>query len=298
MNLPNQSEEPKLVDPWIYFPPEWEVNRQTVKTDSLIVRHDVASPSTVPLHKTNYHRMGYELSPSIAKATRIGDEEYIGTFERDEFCLHPAYYSASCSWETTDEVVSITMKPDFLSDIAEQLECLNPDKIELTPILKNRDPLLGQIVASFLREMNTEGLGGRLYSETLGTQLAIHLLRNYSVYPLQLKQHSGGLSPSKLQKVIEYIEANLASKIGLNNLAQVAQISPSYFLRLFKQSTGATPHQYVTQRRVELGKRLLKQGKLPIIEIAMTCGFNSQSSFTKTFRRVVGITPKTYQKQL
>ncbi|MEM8722292.1 MAG: AraC family transcriptional regulator [Cyanobacteria bacterium P01_G01_bin.39] len=168
----------------------------------------------------------------------------------------------------------------------------------MTPILKNRDPLLGQIVASFLREMNTEGLGGRLYSETLGTQLAIHLLRNYSVYPLQLKQYSGGLSPSKLQKVIEYIEANLASKISLNNLAQVAQISPSYFLRLFKQSTGATPHQYVTQRRVELGKRLLKQGKLPIVEIAMTCGFNSQSSFTKTFRRVVGITPKTYQKQL
>ena len=293
--LNSSSEEPTNSS---IFQPQWEVNRQTVKIDSLIVRHNVAPPLEVPLHQTNQHHIAYELSPSKFKATRIGNEKYAGTFERDDFCLLPADYSASYSWKGTDEVVSLTMKPGFLWDIAEQSECLNPDKIELTPILKNRDPLLGQIVGSFLREMYAEGLGGRLYSETLATQLAIHLLRNYSIFPLQLKQYSSGLSPSKLQIVIEYIEANLANRISLNNLAQVAQISPTYFLRLFKQSTGTTPHQYVTQRRVELGKSLLKQGKFPIIEIAMICGFASQSSFTKTFGKVVGMTPKTYQKQL
>ena len=298
MNRSTPSSEPEPINPLIYFPPEWEVNRQTVKIDSLIVRHDIASPSRVPLHKTNCHRLAYELSSSTHKATRIGDEEYIGNFERDEFCLHPADYPASYSWESTDEVVAISMKPDFLRDIAEQSECLNPDRIELTPILKNRDPLLGQIVASFLREMNSDGLGGRLYSETLAIQLAIHLLRSYSTFPLQLKQYSGGLSPSKLQMVVEYIEANLANTISLNNLAQIAQISPSYFLRLFKQSTGTTPHRYITQRRVELGKRLLNKGELSIVEIAMMCGFASQSSFAKAFRRIIGITPKSYRQQL
>ncbi|MEL6989751.1 MAG: helix-turn-helix transcriptional regulator, partial [Bacteroidota bacterium] len=58
-----------------------------------------------------------------------------------------------------------------------------------------------------------------------------------------------------------------------------------------------TPYQYVMQRRVELGKRLLKQEKLPTVEIALMCGFANQSSFAKTFRKVVGTTPKTYQKQ-
>lgn len=211
--------------------------------------------------------------------------------------MHPASYSAGYSWKTTDEVVSITMKPDFLYDIAEQSE-INPDRIELTPILKARDPLLGQIVGSFLREMKTEGLEGRLYGETLATQLAIHLLIKYSIYPLELKQYGQGLSSSKLQTVMEYIEANLANKISLNDLAGVAKISSSYFLRQFKQSTGITPHQFVTQRRIELGKRLLKQEKLPIIEIAIRCGFANPSSFAKTFRKVVGTTPKAYQKQL
>ena len=298
MNRPTPSPKSQFVDPSIYFEPEWEVDSQTVKIDSLIVRHFIASPSTVPSHQTNYHQMAYELSPRTAKATYIGDEEYIGTFKRDDFCLHPAYYPAGSSWQTTDEVVSIIIKPDFLWDIAEQSECLDPDKVELTPILKDRDPLLGQIVGSFLREMKYEDLGGRLYSESLATQLAIHLLRNYSASPLRLKEYRGGLSPTKLQRIVEYIEANLSSQISLKDLAQVAQISPTYFLRLFKQSIGTTPHRYVTQRRVNLGKSLLKQRELPIVEIAMMCGFASQSSFTKTFRRLVGITPKTYRQQL
>lgn len=297
MNRPIPPPEPELVDPSLYFQPEWEVNRQTVKMDSLIVRHDIASPGAVSIREANYHHIAYELSPTTAKVTCIGDDEYAGIFERGEFCLCPAHYSASYSTESTDEVIAMTMKSDFLSDIAEQSECLNPDRIELTPILKNRDPLLGQIASSFLREMNVEGLGGRLYSETLATQLAIHLLRNYSISPLQLKQYSGGLSPSKLQTVIDYIEANLANCIGLNDLARIAQISPSYFLRLFKQSTGTTPHRYVTKRRIELSKRLLKE-ELPIVEVAIMCGFASQSSFAKAFRRVVGVTPKTYRQQL
>ncbi|MEO0925575.1 MAG: AraC family transcriptional regulator [Cyanobacteria bacterium J06643_13] len=297
MNDSSSSPKPKPVEPLIYFPREWEVSSQTVKIDNLVVQHNIAPPNRVPRHKTGYHRLAYELSSSTSKATFIGDEQYVGNFQKGEFCLHPKDYYASYSWETTDEIVLLALKPDFLSDIAEQSECLNPDRIELTPILKDRDPILGQIVDSFLREMNTDGLGGKLYSETLATQFAIHLLRNYSTFPLRLKQYRGGLSPSKLQTVVEYIEANLASKIGLKDLAQIAQISPSYFLRLFKQSTGITPYQYVMQRRVELGKRLLKQEKLPTVEIALMCGFANQSSFAKTFRKVVGTTPKTYQKQ-
>jgi len=297
MNSLTPPSESEPVNSLIHFSPEWQVSSQTIKMDSVIVRHDIAPAIEIPTHKTNYHHLAYELSSNTFKAIQIGKEEYIGNFERGDLCLHPASYSASYSWETTDEVIAMAIKPDFLRDIAEQSECRNSGRIELTSIIKSRDPILGQIASSFLREMATKGIGGRLYSETLATQLAIHLLRNYSAVPLQPKQYSGGLSPSQLKIVIEYIKANLAEKIGLKDLASVAKISPSHFLRLFKQSTGLTPHQFVIQQRVELAKRLLKENKLLIIEISACCGFASPSSFAKMFRKVVGITPKAYRQQ-
>ena len=167
--------------------------------------------------------------------------------------------------------------------------------IELNPILCDRDPKLGYIARSFLAEMENDGIGGRLYSETLAIQLGIHLLRNYCTLPIKLKQYNGGLSSRKLQAAIDYIQANLEHKIGLNNLAKITKISPYHFSRLFKQSTGLTPHQYVIQQRIELGKKLLQQENLPITEIALMCGFAGQSSFTTAFRKLVGVTPKSYQ---
>ncbi|MEO0836923.1 MAG: AraC family transcriptional regulator [Cyanobacteria bacterium J06642_3] len=183
----------------------------------------------------------------------------------------------------------------FLSCIARETGCLNPDKVELKPILCDRDPHIENIARSFLEEMQTDGLGGRLYSETLATQLAINLLRDYCAYPLKLKQYSGGLSPSKLRDAIDYIQANLENKIGLKTLAKITKTSPYYFSRLFKQSTGLTPYQYVIQQRIELGKGLLKEKDLPIAEIAVMCGFACQSSFTTAFRKLVGVTPRNYR---
>ena len=279
-----------------HFQPQWEVNSQKIKIDSLIVRHVLSPPNEVPAHKSNYIRMAYQLSDRTLKNIQMGEDRYVGNFERGDFCLHPASCEAGYSWLTTSEVVAISMKPDFLRDIAEQSECLNPDGVELIPILKTQDPILSEIAVSFLREMNLD-LGSRLYSETLATQLAIHLLRKYSTVPLKIKSYTDGLSPTALQAAIDYVQANLETKIGLKDLAQTAEISSSHFLRLFKQSTGITPYQYITQQRIELAKSLLKQKQLPIIEIAISCGFASQSSFSKTFCRVVGVTPNAYRKQ-
>lgn len=73
-------------------------------------------------------------------------------------------------------------------------------------------------------------------------------------------------------------------------------MSPYYFCRSFKQSTGITPHRYVLQRRMELAKRLLEQSSGYLAEIARQVGFADQSQFTRVFHRIVGMTPSEYRK--
>ncbi|WP_366863403.1 helix-turn-helix transcriptional regulator [Microcoleus sp. CAWBG52] len=76
------------------------------------------------------------------------------------------------------------------------------------------------------------------------------------------------------------------------------QLSPYYFSRIFKQTTGKTPHHYVTSCRIEKAKKLLKTPGLSIAYISQTVGFHDQIHFSNTFRKIVGLTPKKYRDSL
>jgi AraC family transcriptional regulator len=82
----------------------------------------------------------------------------------------------------------------------------------------------------------------------------------------------------------------------VSELASIASMSCGHFARLFKESTGVAPHQYVTAQRVERASRLLAQSELPVVEIALRSGFAAQSSFTTTFRRMTGMTPRAFRR--
>jgi AraC family transcriptional regulator len=102
----------------------------------------------------------------------------------------------------------------------------------------------------------------------------------------------------KLRRVIDYIESHLDQDLSLVKLAAIAQMSPYYFARLFKQSIGAPPHQYLTTCRIEKAKQLLANKDLSILEITQQIGLQSQSHFTNLFRRSVGVTPSAYRERL
>ncbi|WP_339384517.1 helix-turn-helix transcriptional regulator [Oscillatoria sp. FACHB-1407] len=99
----------------------------------------------------------------------------------------------------------------------------------------------------------------------------------------------------QLKLVLEYINANLQQNIKLQDLANVAGMSQYYFCRLFRDSIGMTPHQYVRHQRIERAKQLLKQQHLSISDIAIQCGFANQSHFTRLFSKFTHTTPKLYR---
>ena len=105
----------------------------------------------------------------------------------------------------------------------------------------------------------------------------------------------GGLPPRRLQRVLSHINDNISRELSVAELAQVVGMSQYYFSKLFKMSTGTTPHQYVMRQRVERAQEHLRSTRTPLAEIATAVGFETQSHFTSVFRRLAGVTPKHYR---
>lgn len=201
-------------------------------------------------------------------------------------------------WRTEGVVDNLHMdlEPHFLQHVALHACDMNPDHVELRDIFRARDPVLKRLGLALYAELTTDGLGGRLYAESLGNILALHLLRHYCIRRPGVCHYQGGLPKPKLRRTLEYIDAHLAEPVALADLAGLLQMSVHHFRHLFKQSTGLAPHQYLIRHRIDKAKALLTHPDLSIGEIALRLGFRTQSHFTWHFHRLTGLTPTAYRK--
>ncbi len=136
-----------------------------------------------------------------------------------------------------------------------------------------------------------------LFADAIRTALAAHLIGNYTVGRTRLAARTPSLNAKKLQRVFDFIEARLADKISLEDIAAEACLSPFHFARLFRDATGLPPHRYVIERRVQVAQGLLACNRLSLVEIALSTGFGSQANFTRGFRKILGITPGQYRDE-
>jgi AraC family transcriptional regulator len=110
---------------------------------------------------------------------------------------------------------------------------------------------------------------------------------------------SGSSSPGALggpafARVQAYVEDNVGQHLSLEQLAAVAGVSRFHFARQFRLRTGESPMGYVRRSRVERAKAMLRSGEATVGEIAAVLGFADQSHFTRTFRRLVGTSPRSF----
>jgi transcriptional regulator GlxA family with amidase domain len=106
----------------------------------------------------------------------------------------------------------------------------------------------------------------------------------------------GGLSPTALQRVQIFVEANLDRPLQLADLARRAELSRYHFARAFKTSAGRTPRAFIEQRRIERAKRLIRESTKSLAQIAVDTGFGTQSRLTSTFKRRTGFTPGEHRR--
>lgn len=159
--------------------------------------------------------------------------------------------------------VQVVWDPDLYSALLPELGS-PASGFEFLPGLQ--DPLLSQIVTSLAEEIEG-GFADRILIESLGTALCIRIARRFLGH-LPLPTGTKGLSPERLRRVRDYIEAHLEDNLSLTVLADIACLSPYHFGRSFKEAAGVGPQRYLIQRRLERAKTLLRQSKEPLAQIA------------------------------
>lgn len=191
------------------------------------------------------------------------------------------------------EFLAVALSRALFAQVAAGLE-LAPDA-GLVECRCVREPCAEHIARALAAEAETGFPSGRLYGESLGMALAVHLLRAHGSAPISPRVRTGGLAPQCLRRVTEYIHEHLAEDVPLAKLAQVANLSPHRFAHNFKQATGIAPHQYVIRARLERARAMLRDGDQSICAIAYAAGFGSPSRFASLFRRAMGVTPSAYR---
>jgi AraC family transcriptional regulator len=159
------------------------------------------------------------------------------------------------------------------------------------------DRVLQSLVSAMAADLKSGCPTGRIFGESLATAIAAYVAGKYSVFSTRFAEYRDGLSKQRLNDVIDYIHSNLHGNLGVAEIASVAFMSPYYFGKLFKRSTGQTIHQYVLKQRVRSAQSLLSTTDIGLSEIASSVGLANQSHFTTVFKTRLGVTPGYFRLQ-
>jgi len=124
------------------------------------------------------------------------------------------------------------------------------------------------------------------------THLLIRLLFDLTRESEKITSHMS------VNKAVEYVNTHYGEKITITDLAHVVCLSPSHFTRIFKSEIGCSPTDYIMKTRLDMAKRMLRNGDTPVTTIALECGFNSSSYFSHCFLRAFNTSPSQFKKSM
>jgi len=253
-------------------------------------KHDIVTQEDPDHHTLSlYIADGYE----CYHKTRSGWQNGGGP---DRFCLMPKHNVSS--WDVRGDLSFVHMycTDEHLRKVIEQTWDRSPASLLVDEITFREDAQITQLYRHFLLSCQWQENSNQLMLSSATNLLVTHLARQYTQLQWALPTVRGGLSPSVLNRVKEYIHVQLAAPLQLAELAEIAGLSEFHFARMFKQSMGIAPHQYVMNARIIRAESLLYNTELDITTIALDCGFSSTSHFSNRFKFLRGVSPSTVRQ--
>jgi AraC family transcriptional regulator len=181
-----------------------------------------------------------------------------------------------------------------ISDAA--LMAASDGKVELRMYRKFADPRLRALVAAVHAETLAGFPRGRLFLDSVEQEIATALVTAHAVTRRPVQTHRSGLGSARLRKIKELIHAKMEGDLSLDEMAQSVGLSTAHFARMFRKSTGETPHQFILRERVERAKAMLRAPHTRVLDAAIACGFKTQQHFAQVFRDACGVSPTEYRQ--
>jgi AraC family transcriptional regulator len=214
----------------------------------------------------------------------------------------PAGYPIDWEWSYASESVHLTILPEFLENIGDQIGQHETRPLELRPVFRELDIGLSRLLNQLRVEIVSSSFGGDLATSSLLTLIGIHVCR-------WGRSRAGGstghnarkatrLSAPEVSRCTELLNSRLDENMSLADLAREFDLSPFHFARMFKRATGFPPHEFQLQLRVRRGQELLRTRRgMSVAEVASELGFADESHFRRHFKRIIGLTPGRYRAQ-
>ena len=226
-----------------------------------------------------------------------------GTFRRDQpslkggpdkLCILPAEHQSAWVINGDIRLAHLYFSPEQFALGCVTLLDREPRELHLREGTFLEDPFQARRFHQLV-SLNWYEPGERLLTSSLAHELLSHTLLSQvgAREGLRLK---GGLAAHQRRRLVEYIDQHTEDAISLGQLAAMCALSEYHFARMFRQSFGVPPHQYLLSRRLARAQNLLRSSTLPISELALLCGFSSASHFNQRFRHAMGATPSQYRQ--
>jgi len=193
---------------------------------------------------------------------------------------------------TRSQFLAFAIRRSFMETLEIELDQRPAEKMRI--VTGVQDSELRQLMSLLSAEAARGGVFGRLYADSLAQAIATRLLFFNEKYRSTSPVKANPLPRHLLKRVIERMR-DLNADLDLRTLAAETGYSQRHFIRMFHAATGQTPHRYQIQLRLEHAKKLLRQGRTTLMDVAVACGFSSHSHLTHAFRSVLGVTPSEYR---
>lgn len=252
-------------------------------------------PMEMPEHQIESHRLMIHLGKPIFYEWKSGGRWQQKQLHTGDFSLQSHGELNAPRWTQPLDILAVALEPEFVGRIFQESVQLN--QIVFQERRCERDEMIARFATHFNDELVSHNYSGKLYGESLAMAFSLHLLEQYATLPQHLKMPHGKLAAAPLRHVLEFVHAHLGEDLSIEDMAKESYLSAFHFARLFKNTLGLSPHQYVLQTRIERAKRLMtKLPRLNLTDIGLAVGFFDQAHFTKAFKRATGATPKLFLK--
>lgn len=254
-----------------------------------------AEPGEMPHQVFDQHHILVNLNDNPHRVENWrGDQHRDFIYRKNEIVVSPAGLQSGWKWHAKSKVIVITLEPKKFETFAQSELGVVLGEKQLQDIPQFVDEDITQS-AILLKEALQNEFGSEVLFESYARVFLTKLIQKYGMEPTDQIAFSKSFTSKHYKRVLDYVSEEFGREISIESMAEKVGLSASHFSRLFKQTIGRTPHQFVMSYRVEQAKKMLANLERPKIEIALSCGFADQAHFSRVFKQIEGITPKEYR---